>query len=82
MLREFLTLKSGNRPKHVFEKGDGGGGECTCRENGTEYLSAWQQRKSMQRSRDWLTPKIILDPPEFAVHSESWKDNPGRETEH
>ena len=27
-----------------------------------------------------LTPKIILDPPEFAVHSESWKDNPGMGT--
>ena len=32
MLWEFLTLKSGNRQKNVFKKGDGGGGECTCRE--------------------------------------------------
>lgn len=66
-----------------LKKGDGGGGECTCREKRELNTSVLGNKEShCKEAETRLTPKIILDPPEFAVHSESWKDNPGRETEH
>ena len=37
-------------------------------------------RKVTAKNQTQLTPKIMLGPPEFAAHSESWEDNPGRET--
>lgn len=37
-------------------------------------------RKVTAKNQTQLTPKIMLGPPKFAAHSESWEDNPGRET--